>query len=94
MEPREVIELRAAIEILKDIKEAADKGLLWRDPNNFSEQYRRSYEAVISKYFGIAIPALEGLAQEDKNVNCRTLFPTYPTTKKNTCSATQKPLQT
>lgn len=66
MELREVTELEAAIEILKDIKGAADKGLLWRDPNNFSEQYRRSYESVISRFFGIAISALEGLAQEDK----------------------------
>ena len=66
VEPREVMEIKAAIEILKDIKEAADKGLLWRDPNNYSEQYRRSYEAVISEYFGFAISALEGLAQEDK----------------------------
>ena len=82
MEPREVIELRAAIEILKDVKEAADKGLLWRDPNNFSEQYRRSYEAVISKYFGIAIPALEGLAQEDKRRQLSEAMSDIPDTKK------------
>lgn len=66
MEPHEATEIEAAIEILKDIKEAADKGIMWRNPNHYSEEYRRHYETVISKFFGVAISALEGLAQEDK----------------------------
>ncbi len=65
MEIREVMALKAAIEILKDIKQAADKGMLWRDPAHFSEEYRRSYESLISKFIGVAIYALEGLVQKE-----------------------------
>lgn len=73
METREATALEAAIEILKDIKQAADKGTLWRDPAHFSEEYRRSYESFISKFIVAAISALEGLAQEDKR--CQDLGP-------------------
>lgn len=66
MEVREVTELEAAIEILKDIKRAADRGVMWRDPARYPEEYRRNYESVVSRFLGVAIPALEGLAQEDK----------------------------
>ena len=66
MEVREVTELEAAIEILKDIKRAADRGMMWRDPAQYPEEYRRNYESVVSRFLGVAIPALEGLAQEDK----------------------------
>ena len=73
MQVREVTELEAAIEILKDIKQAADRGMLWRNATHFSEEYRRSYESLISKYVGVTISALEGLAQEDKR--CQDLGP-------------------
>ena len=66
MELREMTELEAAIEILKDIKEAADKGIMWRNPDHYPEEYRKNYEAVVSAIMGKAIATLEGLAQEDK----------------------------
>ena len=66
MEVREVTELEAATEILKDIKRAADRGMMWRNPDHYPDEYRKNYEAVVSRFLGVAIPALEGLAQEDK----------------------------
>ena len=66
VELREVTELEAAIEILKDIKEAADKGIMWRNPDHYPEEYRKNYELVVSAIMGKAIATLEGLAQEDK----------------------------
>lgn len=65
-EVREVTELEAAVEILKDIKRAADKGMMWRNPDHYPEEYRKNYESVVSRLLGVAIPALEVLAQEDK----------------------------
>ena len=66
METREVTAIEAAIEILKDIKEAADKGIMWRNPDHYPEEYRKNYELVVSAIMGKAIVTLEGLAQEDK----------------------------
>ena len=64
VEQREMTELEAAIEILKDIKEAADKGIMWRDPNLYPEEYRKNYELVVSAIMGKAIATLEGLPPE------------------------------
>lgn len=66
MEPREVIELEAAIEILKDIKRAADRGMMWRNPDHYPEEYRKNYEAAVSAIMGKAIATLEGLLPDKK----------------------------
>ena len=64
MEVREVTELEAATEILKDIKRAADRGMMWRNPDHYPEEYRKNYEAVVSAIMGKAIATLEGLPPE------------------------------
>ncbi|MBQ2985392.1 MAG: hypothetical protein IJD61_03095 [Clostridia bacterium] len=66
MELREVTAVEAAIEILKDIKEAADKGIMWRNPDHYPEEYRKNYEAVVSAIMGKAIATLEGLLPDKK----------------------------
>ena len=74
MELREVTELETTIELLRDIKESADKGVLWRDPSNYSEEYRRRYGWAVSALMDKAIAHLKRLENIDKESERYTVF--------------------
>lgn len=55
--------LQEQIDFLRNLKESADKGIWWRDPALYPEDYRKLYEQAVSANLELCINSLEELGR-------------------------------